>query len=136
MGVENGAESPDKWQGEGTILLVDDDELVLGTTQWMLEACGFSVLTACDGLEGVDLFQEHCDELVCVLLDLMMPRMSGDVALSKMQAIRADVPIVVVSGYSPMEVTERFKGHRMAGFLQKPFTVNELVAELRRILEG
>ncbi|MCP4714259.1 MAG: PAS domain-containing protein, partial [Deltaproteobacteria bacterium] len=67
-----------QWQGSGTILIVDDEETILAVGRRYLEKKGFSVLTALDGREGVEVFQEHAAEIVCVILDLTMPHMDGE----------------------------------------------------------
>ncbi len=122
------------WKGAGTILLADDEESVRSVTQRMLERMGFSVLTASNGREAVQVFEEFSDKLVCVLMDLTMPYMDGDEALSEMHRIRADVPIILSSGYNPQEIEARNLGKGLAGFLQKPYQLATLSETIRAVI--
>ena len=121
-GVGEGGE----WRGHGTVLLVDDEEAVRSLAARMLERMGFKVLTAADGVEGVDLFRAHADEVRCILLDFSMPRMDGVQASQALHRIKAGVPIVVCSGFNRQEVEHRFQGRLIGAFLHKPFRYEEL----------
>jgi two-component system, cell cycle sensor histidine kinase and response regulator CckA len=123
-----------EWRGSGTILLVDDDEAIRWVSGRMLERAGFNVLTACDGLEGVEVFVERADDIDCVLLDLTMPRMDGGEALENMRRHRPDVTVIVCSGYQKNDAIGRFGGNMPAAFLQKPYDFAALVARLEEVL--
>ena len=118
----------------GTALLVDDDESVLNVASLMLERLGFTVLTASDGQNGLEVFRERAAEIDCVLLDLSMPRLSGEEVFREMRRIRGDVRVILSSGYNEHEVTQRFVGQGLAGFVQKPYTLEKLREILRRVL--
>ncbi|NUN95996.1 MAG: response regulator [Candidatus Omnitrophica bacterium] len=118
------------------ILVVDDEETVRVVSKRMLEACGLSVLCARDGAEGVEMFRERPMEITLVLLDMTMPRMSGEEAFREMRRIRPDVRVVLTSGYNEQEATTRFTGKGLAGFIQKPFTHASLLAKVREALES
>ena len=122
------------WRGSGTILIVDDVEAVRGVGKRMLESMGFSVLTASDGLEGLKVFCQHAGEIVCVLLDLTMPHMDGEETFQEMRRIQPGVTVILCSGYHEQDATERFAGKGLAGFLQKPFGINELKARLMEVV--
>jgi CheY-like chemotaxis protein len=124
------------WRGTGTVLLVDDEEEVRGVTRWMLESAGFSVVTAADGREGVDLFRRWRDEVTAVVLDLTMPEMGGEEAFEEIRRIRADARILLVSGYGEKEVTRRLTGETFTGFIQKPYEQEDLVDKLRQVIQG
>ncbi|MBN2308872.1 MAG: PAS domain S-box protein [Candidatus Hydrogenedentes bacterium] len=124
------------WQASGTILVVDDGEEIREVARETYEQHGFKVLTAANGREGVDLFREHADELAAVLLDLTMPVMGGEKAFQEMHRIRADVPIILSSGYTEQDVTNRFPGRGPAAFIQKPFLPSRLIVGLRDVLEA
>jgi signal transduction histidine kinase/CheY-like chemotaxis protein len=111
---------------QGIILVVDDETIVRSVVENAMRREGYFVVSAEDGLSGVEKFVEHAGELVGVFLDLTMPKMNGDEALTKMRQIRADVPVVVMSGYSENEVSERFGDDDRIAFLQKPFTIANL----------
>lgn len=124
----------DDWIGQGTVLVVDDEEMVRDVAQMMIEAFGFTVLTAKDGFEGLKVV-EAGTILDAVLLDLTMPRMSGDETFREIHKLRPDLPVILVSGYNEQEVTDQFVGRGIAGFIQKPFQLAELRDKLRAVVE-
>ncbi|NIA13520.1 MAG: PAS domain S-box protein [Nitrospiraceae bacterium] len=123
-------------KGEGTVLVIDDEKAIRDVARNALERCGFQVLTAVDGQEGVDLFRENAEGIVLVLLDMTMPRMGGDEAFRGIRRIRGDVPVVLSSGYNEREAIERFSGEGLAGFLQKPYQAEQLLDKLGEVLSG
>ena len=140
-GVDHGAPDAESsfWRGSGTILVVDDEEPVRTLTRHMLERMGFRVLLAGDGREAVQMFRDveaTGERIVCVLLDLTMPKMDGEETFRELYRVRKDVTVVLVSGYSEQELAERFAGIGLAGFLQKPYRLatlqHRLVALLRK----
>ena len=124
------------WRGEGTVLLVDDEETIRSLGTQMLQRLGFEVVTAADGREAVDFYHDHQDSVVCVLLDLTMPRMDGGEAFRELRRIRKDLPVILSSGYSEHDVTQRFEGTGVAGFIQKPYEMDALKRILSEVLEG
>ncbi len=118
-------------QGGGVILLIDDDPFVRNVASEMLTMLGFQVLTADNGLEGLKVFRAHQAEIVCVLLDLIMPEMGGEEAFRELRNLDRDIPVILSSGYNEQDVTQRFVGRGLTGFIQKPYTV----ANLRRVLK-
>jgi two-component system cell cycle sensor histidine kinase/response regulator CckA len=119
--------------GGGTILLIDDDPEVRGVGTQMLERLGFKVLTAAHGLEGLKIFQELGGEIDCVILDLTMPEMGGEEAFRELRRLRRDVPVILSSGYNEQDVTQKFAGKGLAGFIQKPYRVANLQEVLSRV---
>jgi len=115
---------------EGTVLVVDDDASVRSVAQPMLERHGLAVLLAADGREGVSVFRARAAEIVLVLLDLTMPRLAGSEALSEIRALRADVPVVLMSGYGESEAAALLAGQQVQVFLQKPFDMQRLAEAL------
>jgi len=124
------------WKGSGTLLVVDDEEAVRNVARMMLERVGFTVLTAVDGRQGLEVFQQRADELTGVLLDLTMPHMNGEEAFRAMRRIRADVPIILASGYSEHDTSAQFAGKGIAGFIQKPFRFEKLIEQFRLVLQN
>jgi PAS domain S-box-containing protein len=122
------------FRGSGSVLVVDDDETVRSVARHMLERSGFTVLTARDGCEGVATFEACRDEVTLVLLDLTMPTLGGEEAFRAMRQMRPDVRVVLMSGFSSHELASRYGSEGMAGFIQKPFRVEELQACLTSIL--
>ncbi len=120
------------WQGTGTVLLIDDDPDVRKVGERMLERLGFTVLTAEDGMEGVDLFRQQSAEIVGILLDMTMPNLSGEVVFRMLRQVQPDINVVLMSGYNEQTVIGRFAGKGLAGFLQKPFTPDQLRSAIQR----
>jgi len=116
------------------VLLVDDDEMVRAVTRLALEKMGCRVITAADGVEGVDTFKEHWEELDLVILDLTMPRLSGEEVFGQLRRIKPQVRVLLSSGYNEAETTNRFAGKGLAGFIQKPYTPSELRRKLQEIM--
>ncbi len=124
------------WRGTGAVLLVDDEESVLSVGKRMLELLGFSVLTAVNGIEAVAVFREHMGSIVCVILDLTMPKMNGVETFRELNLLKPGIRVIISSGYSEYEISERFAGdNRVAGFVQKPYHFEEFAAKLRDVVE-
>jgi two-component system cell cycle sensor histidine kinase/response regulator CckA len=119
------------WHGEGTILLVDDEDGVRITGKRMLERLGFQVLTASHGREALVVFQQHPDDIRCVLLDLTMPHMDGEETLRELRKISPDVRVIMASGYDEQEINKRFNPADLAGFVHKPFSLDHLARALQ-----
>jgi signal transduction histidine kinase/CheY-like chemotaxis protein len=124
----------DTWRGQGLVLLVDDEESGRIVARRMLERLGFEVVTARDGVEALESFQLHRGEVVCVLLDLTMPRMDGRTALRRLRKQQADLPILLMSGYDSDQVSQRLLESGPTAFLNKPFQLDQLQNELQTIL--
>ena len=118
----------------GKILVIDDDESIRETASMMLATLGFSVLTAQDGLQGLEVFRDHEDEIAAVLLDMTMPNMNGEECFHELKRISPDVKVILSSGYAEDEATKRFSGLGLAGFVQKPYGTQHLRHGLRRAL--
>jgi len=131
----NTSEEDSVWRGTGTVLLVDDEESVLGIGSEMLRELGFDVITALDGLQGIDLFIENKEKITCVILDLTMPHLDGEQTFRELRRLQADVKVIMSSGYNEQEVTQRFIGKGLAGFIQKPYRLSTLRETLCRIQE-
>jgi PAS domain S-box-containing protein len=118
----------------GTILVVDDERAVRAVVRRMLERIGLRVLTATDGDEAVELLRQHHSRVQGIILDLIMPRLSGEQAFRKLRKTRSDIPIIVSSGYSERESRQRCAGLDPAAFIQKPFQFSTLESTLRKVL--
>lgn len=124
------------WKGAGTILLVDDEEAIRILGKRMLERLGFEVITASDGREALDVFEKMHERIQCVVLDLTMPHMDGEEAFREMRRVKKDVTVVLASGYSEQDISERFVGKGLAGFVQKPYQSMCLAETLERVLKA
>ncbi len=123
-------------RGCGTVLVIDDEPGLRHLARTILEKSGFTVLTAVDGGDAINVFREHSDEVDAVMLDMTMPVMSGEETLAELQRLRPDVPVLLCSGYSEREVVDRVVGQAHAGFLKKPYEPAELVETLQGALAG
>ena len=130
---DGGSHKKDIWHGSGTVLLVDDEETVRGIGAEMLKELGFTVITAEDGEAGVAAFAKNPD-IAFVILDLTMPHMDGEQCFRELQRLKPDVKVIMSSGFSEHEVTQKFSGKGLAGFIQKPYRLSALEEAIRRIL--
>jgi PAS domain S-box-containing protein len=118
----------------GTILLVDDESSIRNIVKAMLEKTGYTVITSSDGREALAIFRKRHEEIDCVILDLTMPHMDGEETFREMRRVRNDVRVIISSGYNSQDVTQRFIGKGLAGFIQKPYRLSELVAKLKEVI--
>ena len=121
-------------RGAGTILVVDDKQMIRTFSKSALEPYGYTVLLAPSGQEAVRLFRERSSDIGLVLLDVAMPGMDGVEALKRIREIRADVPVLVCSGFGDVDVEGRFDGMNITGFFQKPYTVKQLAGKVKELL--
>jgi CheY-like chemotaxis protein/anti-sigma regulatory factor (Ser/Thr protein kinase) len=119
---------------EGIILLVDDEFVVRQVGTGMLERLGFDVVTAEDGLEGVNKFKELNERVLFVILDMTMPKMDGEEALRAMRAVRPEVPILISSGYTEQEILSRFSDEHISGFVSKPYSMKGLQTSTNQVI--
>ncbi|MBI4670818.1 MAG: response regulator [Chloroflexi bacterium] len=124
-----------KQKGNGTVLVIDDEEVVRNVTKRMLARIGYTPILAEDGPAGIELYKTNRDEVVCVLLDMTMPRMSGEETLRHLKEINSEVRVLLMSGYSEQEASARFNGKGVAAFMQKPYTPQDLQEKIQEILE-
>ena len=121
--------------GGGTILLVDDEDMVLEVGARVLEKMHYAVLKAENGRDAVALFARHPDQVVLVILDMHMPGMSGGVVFEELRKLKPDVKVLLTSGYSLDRQTQALLASGSCGFIQKPFTIAALTQKLSEILQ-
>ncbi len=124
------------WHGTGTVLVIDDEDFVRSVTAKVIAKLGFTPLTAADGAEGVALFLEHREEIVCVLLDSKMPNMDGKETFQELCRLGVTAPVILCSGYTEEDSTQELYDDGLAGFLHKPYSVEELKNAVREVLDG
>ncbi|MBN1341901.1 MAG: response regulator [Phycisphaerae bacterium] len=120
----------------GTILVVDDEQAVRRLAAKALERAGFTVMTACDGREAVEIFRRHADEIAAVLLDRTMPATDGIQAFEEIRRIKPDARVVLSSGYTVQEAGEGLADSGLSGFIQKPYQPGLLIEKMREAVEG
>jgi len=119
-----------------TVLVVDDEPGVRALLEVLLAGRGLDVLVACDGEEGLAVWQAERDHIGLVLLDLTMPRMGGGELLRALRRRGSSVPVLLMSGYAQEEVVGRFTGMGLTGFIQKPFKVAAMLERIEETLGG
>jgi signal transduction histidine kinase len=122
--------------GNGTVLVIDDEASVRTAAGRMLSMLGYDVLEAADGEQGAEIMRLRKGDIDVVLLDVTMPRLSGEETLQLLRTIAAETPVIMFSGYAEDEVAARLGHLRPAAVLQKPFTRQQLAAALQLALQG
>jgi CheY-like chemotaxis protein len=117
--------------GSGTVLIIDDEQMVRDMGRMALERFGYRVLDAENGRAGAALFQRSAGTIDLIILDLTMPVMSGEDTLAELRRIRPDIAVVLSTGFSETEARLRFQDCDLAGFLQKPYTAVQLAEIVR-----
>ncbi len=107
--------------GTGRILLIDDEELVRSIAKSLLESLGYYVDSACDGEEGVEMFREKVEDYDLILMDIVMPRLSGVEAFEIMKGIKPGVRVLFSSGFNREQSIQKLMDEGAAGFIQKPY---------------
>jgi CheY-like chemotaxis protein len=120
--------------GTGTILVVEDDDVVRTYVTRMLKTFGYDALAASDGAEGLDCFRTRHRQIDAVILDVTMPHMDGTTALTRMHEIDPSTPIILASGYRQGRGSPDLVEAGAAGFVPKPYTAEILTRELQRVL--
>jgi CheY-like chemotaxis protein len=113
---------------------VDDEEMIMGVNQELLEALEYKVYTASSGQKGIDIYTEKRNEINLVILDMMMPGMSGGETFDRLREINPKVKVILSSGYSLTGEAQAIMERGCNGFLQKPFRMEELSDKVREIL--
>jgi len=122
-------------KGAETVLLVDDEDMIIEVGEEILKTLGYEVLIARSGKEAIELYKANKDKIDIVILDMIMPEIGGGAAYDRMKEINPDIKVLLSSGYSidgqATEILER----GCNGFIQKPFSVKELSQRIREILD-
>jgi PAS domain S-box-containing protein len=120
--------------GSGAILLVDDEQAVLEITAQMIERLGYTVTQARSGREAIERFRENPDGFSLVILDMIMPGMGGGEVFDQLKRIQPRVKVLLASGYSMQGQATEIMNRGCIGFIQKPFTLQDLSLRLQSIL--
>jgi CheY-like chemotaxis protein len=121
--------------GTETVLLVDDEEIVIGVGKQMLERLGFSVLIARNGQEALDVLKNNPDDVDLVLLDMIMPGMEAGDAYDQLKAINPAIKVILSSGYGLDQKASAIIDRGCNGFIQKPFNMKILEEKIGGILD-
>jgi two-component system cell cycle sensor histidine kinase/response regulator CckA len=123
-------------EGQETVLLVDDEDMILDVGTRMLKKLGYQVFTARDGKEAITVFQKHREKIDVIVLDMIMPRMGGGETYDRIKKVKPGVKVLLSSGYSINGQASEILSRGCDGFIQKPFNLQNLSQSLRAILEG
>lgn len=121
-------------EGTGTILIIDDEAIIRDVGSSMLQKMGYETLIAESGPKAITLFEAQHQNIKAVILDMVMPEMSGSVVFGRLQKINPDVKIIISSGYSLNADSEALMNKGCQGFIQKPFNMQTLSHKLHEIL--
>jgi CheY-like chemotaxis protein len=123
-------------KGTETILIVDDERAVMNATKEILEVLGYRVFAAGSGQEAVATYLEKKNQVQLVLLDMILPGMSGEATFLQLRDINPDSKIILCSGYSVNEKVRNIMERGCNGFLQKPFDMKILSRKIREVLDS
>ena len=118
-----------------TVLLVDDEEVVLDVGVQMLQHFGYAVLPAANGQEALRIYAENKEKIDLVILDMVMPDMGGRVVYDRLKQCNSEVKVLLSSGYSLSGEASEIMKSGCNGFIQKPFNIKELTAQIDHILQ-
>jgi CheY-like chemotaxis protein len=121
--------------GNETILLVDDEEMIVIIGEEILTKLGYTVLLARSGPEALKIYEENRAAINLIILDMVMPGMSGKDTYETLKALNPGIKILLSSGYSLKDQTTRILQDGCDGFIQKPFSIKDLSLKLREILD-
>jgi PAS domain S-box-containing protein len=122
-------------KGAETILLVDDESMILTVGSELLKTLGYTILTAQDGSSAIDLYKNSKESIDLVILDMVMPEMGGGEVFDELKKINPQVKVLLSSGYSLNGQASRIIKRGCVGFLQKPFTIRDIASQLRKIID-
>ena len=121
-------------KGTGTILLIDDEKMILDVGRELLEELGYTVLSTLSGREALDIFQKNSDKIDLVIMDMIMPGMGGGETFDRLRAINPNIKVLLSSGYSVNGQASKILHRGCDGFIQKPFNLNQLSEKIGKIM--
>jgi PAS domain S-box-containing protein len=121
--------------GTETIMFVEDEELLLQMVSFLLESKGYKVLCARDGLEAVNIFLSHKQEIALVITDMGLPVMTGTDEFKKLREIDPDVKVIFASGFFEPDIKSELQKDGGNGFIQKPYDPNDILRMIRQVLD-
>ena len=122
--------------GSETVLLVDDEDMILDVGRDLLEKLGYEVLTVKSGIEAIEIYRTNQKKIDIVILDMVMPKMGGGDTYEKLRDIDPAVKVLLSSGYSIDGQASKILSRGCDGFIQKPFDIKSLSLEIRKILDN
>jgi PAS domain S-box-containing protein len=133
--VKEAQVSADVVKGDGTILLVDDEEMIVEVSRELLEVLGYRVHVAKNGKDAVEIYKEKQREIDVIILDMIMPGMGGGETFETLKSINPDVRVILSSGYSINGKAKEIMKRGCKSFIQKPFQMGDLSEKIRKVLD-
>jgi two-component system, cell cycle sensor histidine kinase and response regulator CckA len=121
--------------GNEIILLVDDEHLVLELGSDCLDQMGYTALTATNGKEALQIYRERGSDISLVILDLIMPEMGGFQCFQELLKINSQVKVIIASGLMSEKTHKDAERLGARGFVQKPYDMRQLIAQVRQVLD-
>jgi two-component system, cell cycle sensor histidine kinase and response regulator CckA len=127
----------DEYNKEGleTILVAEDEDIMRDLLVEMLDSGGYQVITAENGREALDIYQDRAREIDLVILDMMMPELDGPTAFRQLKKINPEVKVLLSSGYNEDEQSQDILNEGVLGFLQKPYGISDLLDKVRTVMD-
>ena len=117
------------------VLVIDDEPVVREIVSEYFEYAGIPVLTASNGEKGIAAYKQNEEKILLVLLDHMLPDMSGAETMATLKQLNSELPVVVVSGYDPADIKKEFGEWQPTAIVEKPFALAELLEQIKEILK-
>jgi two-component system cell cycle sensor histidine kinase/response regulator CckA len=136
VGGQKAEVSEDIMHGNETVLLVDDEDMIIDVGEKLLQKLGYEVLIAGSGKEATEIYEKNKDKIDMVILDMIMPDMSGGETFDRLREINPDIKVLLSSGYSINGQATQIIDRGCNGFIHKPFNMKQLSRKLREILDN
>jgi two-component system, cell cycle sensor histidine kinase and response regulator CckA len=121
--------------GTETILLVDDEDMIIDVSRQLLERLGYTVLDARSGREAIEIYKEHPNGISLVIIDMIMPDLNGGETYDELKKVNPDIKVLLASGYSLDGQAQNIIDRGCNGFIQKPFNIKKLSHKIRAVLD-
>jgi two-component system, cell cycle sensor histidine kinase and response regulator CckA len=121
--------------GTETILLVDDEDMIIDVSRQLLERLGYTVLAAGSGRGAIEIYKNHLNEISLVIIDMIMPDLNGGETYDELKKINPDIKVLLASGYSLDGQAQNIIDRGCNGFIQKPFNIKKLSHKIRTVLD-
>jgi CheY-like chemotaxis protein len=125
---------PTPWKGNGTVLLIEDEEQVIYIAELMLEELGFTVFKAYNGKEGLERYQQNATSITLVITDIGMPVIDGYALIRELKKLKPELPIIISSGFGDVDITSQIPGGEIAGLINKPYNFDQLRDVIESVL--
>jgi two-component system cell cycle sensor histidine kinase/response regulator CckA len=123
-------------RGKETLLIVEDEDILLQTITVLLSGHGYTIISARDGFEAIEMFKKHKNEIDLIILDIGLPKLSGWDALARIKEETDNLKVIVSSGYLDPKLKSEKLGEGVSEYILKPYDPNKILHSIRRVLDG